>query len=124
MRNTIFIKGNVASSKNGRQWTGKYSVASKSCQKYYKISKEDWSSEENKAKWMKMIAKKKAPYKVQFTFVRNSKRRFDYINPTQTVQDLMVEYGWLEDDNADYIIPSFAPYKYDKENPGVYIKVL
>ena len=67
---------------------------------------------------------KEYPVTVSFLFVRGSKHRFDYINPAQTVQDLMVKNGWIEDDNCEYIIPQFEPYKYDKENPGVYIKVL
>ena len=28
------------------------------------------------------------------------------------------------DDNADYMIPVFEEYKYDKDNPGVYITIL
>ena len=44
---------------------------------------------------------------------------FDYINPAQTVQDLMVKNEWIEDDNANYIIPRFEEFTYDKENPGV-----
>lgn len=63
------------------------------------------------------------PLKVEFTFYRSSKRKFDYINPAQTVQDLMVKYGWIEDDNAEYLIPSFAQYEYDKEHPGVLIMI-
>jgi hypothetical protein len=58
------------------------------------------------------------------TFVRGSRRKFDYINPAQTIQDQMVKYGWISDDNVDEVIPVFAPYQYDKENPGTYIKVL
>ena len=30
----------------------------------------------------------------------------------------------IEDDNMTYIIPRFEAYKYDKENPGVEIKIL
>lgn len=124
MKEAIFIKGNVASSKNGRQWTGRRSVASKSCQKYYKISKDEWACPINKKKFLAMCKGKTAPYNVEFTFVRDSKRRFDYINPCQTVQDLMVKAGWIEDDNSNFIKPSFGDYQYDKENPGVYIRVL
>ena len=34
-----FIPGNVPSSKNGRRWTGKYFIASKSTMKYRKATK-------------------------------------------------------------------------------------
>jgi len=64
------------------------------------------------------------PYKIQFTFVRGSKHKFDYVNPLQTVLDEMVTFGWLEDDNADEVKPYFGQYSYDKEKPGVWITVL
>lgn len=118
----MFIPGNCPSSKNGRQWTGKYSVGSKSTQKYYRESKEAW--EENKKNFSKLLKGKVKPYKIEMTFVRNSHRKFDYINPAQTIQDQMVKYGWIDDDNATEIIPVFAPFQYDKENAGTYIKVL
>lgn len=121
-RKEVFVKGNTPSSKNGRQWTGKYSVASKSTQKYYKESKQDWI--DLKEGFLKLIEGKAKPYKIQLEFVRNSRRRFDYLNPAQTIFDQMVNYGWLDDDNVDEIVPVFAPYRYDKENPGCTIKVL
>jgi hypothetical protein len=40
------------------------------------------------------------------------------------VQDDMVTFGWIEDDNADCILPVFVEYKYDKVNPGVIIEIL
>ena len=36
----------------------------------------------------------------------------------------MVSYGWIEDDNCEFIIPVFEPYSYDKEKPGVIIKII
>ena len=66
----------------------------------------------------------KPPFKVEFTFVRGSKHRFDYCNACQTCEDLFTENKWIEDDSADFLIPSFKPYQYDKNNPGVYIKLL
>ena len=71
-----------------------------------------------------LIKDKEAPYKISFKFIRGSRRKFDYVNPLQTVQDLMVKYDWLEDDNMTYLIPVLDDYEYDKEKPGVYIKVL
>ena len=124
MKNSLFIPGNVASSKNGRVFARGRSLPSKSCQKYYKESKESWACPKNKKWFLDQIKGKTAPYRIEFTFIRSSKRRFDYINPCQTVQDLMVKAGWLEDDNSSYIIPSFGIAGYDKDNPGVWIKVL
>jgi hypothetical protein len=122
MKGAIFIPGNTPSSKNGRQWTGKYSVGSPSTQKFYKESKTYW--EDNKDAFLKMLKGKTMPYKIEMTFVRGSKRKFDYINPAQTIQDQMVKYKWLSDDNMEVMIPVFAPYQYDKDKPGCYIKVL
>jgi hypothetical protein len=115
----IFIAGNVPSSKNGRVWTGKYFVASKATQKYWKASKSEWI--EHKQIFVDALKDVPKPYKVRFKFIRNSTRRFDYPNPLQTVLDLMVDHQWIEDDNADVIIPKFMPYAIDYKMPGVVI---
>jgi len=120
----IFIPGNVPSSKNGRSFFRGRSIASASCQKYYKASKTFWEDKENKKKFIAMCKGKTAPFVVEFTFIRSSRRRFDYINPAQTVQDLMVKHKWIEDDNADYMLPVFKQYTYDKDNSGVFITVI
>ena len=122
----IFIPGNVPSSKNGRRWTGRYFIVSKQTQRYYKNSKKYWI--ENKKEFQKLLKGKdsqnKAPYRISFKFVRKSRHKFDYINPAQTIQDQMVKYGWITDDNANEMIPIFLEFEYDKDNPGVYINVL
>lgn len=63
-----------------------------------------------------------------FHFVRGTKHKFDFHNAVQIVADLLVAHDFIEDDNMDCFIP--IPYKindnwfsYDKENPGVYIKI-
>lgn len=71
-----------------------------------------------------MIKDKEIPYKVEFQFVRQTKRRFDYMNLGQTITDEMVKYGYLKDDDFRNIIPYFAPVEFDKNHPGVIIKVL
>ena len=60
---------------------------------------------------------------VTFKFIRNSRRKFDYVNPLQTVQDDMVKHGWIPDDHCDIIIPVFEAYEYDKNGSGVLIKL-
>lgn len=117
-----FIPGNVPSSKNGRRWTGKYFIASKTVVNYRKDTKQYYQKYAQEFK--DELAKHKLPVKVGFTFVRGTRHKFDYINPAQTVQDDMVSYGWIEDDNADNIIPVFYDYQYDKQNPGVYIEII
>ncbi len=64
------------------------------------------------------------PLRIEFTYVRGSKHRFDYTNATDTILDLFTHHKWIEDDSADHIIPSFQPYEYDKQNAGVKIKLL
>ena len=117
-----FIPYNVPSSKNGRRWTGKYFISSKTVMNYRKNSKPYF--DEYAKEFKKEFDKYETPVKVGFTFVRGTKHKFDYINPAQTIQDDMVKAGWIEDDNADYIIPVFENYSYDKNNPGVYIEIL
>ena len=118
----FFIPGNVPSSKNGRRWTGKYFIASKTVVNYRKNSKPYYMQHADTFK--AELAKHKLPVKIGFTFIRGTHHKFDYINPAQTVQDDMVTYGWIEDDNADNIMPVFVDYQYDKKNPGVIIEIL
>jgi len=118
----IFIAGNVPSSKNSKRWTGKMLINSKTVMKYIKDTKSQYEC--YRSDFKEMVAGKKFPVTVSFKFTRGSKHKFDYINPAQTVQDLMVKNNWIEDDNCDYIIPCFEVYEYDKENPGVEIKIL
>jgi len=121
-RYEIFIPVNVPSSKNGKTWTGKRLVWSKSAQKYVKATKTFW--EFHQEHFIRKSAGKALPLKVSFKFIRGTRHKFDYVNPLQTVLDLMVTYGWIPDDNADEILPVFEPYEYNKDNPGVVIKVL
>ena len=117
----IFIAGNVPSSKNSKRWTGKMLINSKTVMNYIKATKSQYVR--NRDKFLEMTAGLEYPVVVSFKFIRGSRHKFDYINPAQTVQDLMVKNEWIEDDNANYIIPSFEEFEYDKENPGVQIKV-
>ena len=99
MVNEIFIKGNVPSSKNGKRWTGKYLIHSKTTMKYIQNTMEQYM--ENKEIFSYLVNNLKPPYNISFTFYRGSRRKFDYINPAQTVQDLMVKNEWIQDDNCE-----------------------
>jgi hypothetical protein len=118
----VFIPGNVPSSKNGKMWTGRALVNSKSVQLYIRATDGYWYSLARR--FRSELNDIKAPYKIGFQFVRGTRHQFDYVNPTQTIQDLMVRYKWIEDDNANVMIPVMLPYTYDKQNPGVYISVI
>jgi len=117
-----FIPGNVPSSKNGRRWTGKYFIASKAVMNYRKATKDRYT--ELTEEFKDAIKDLELPVRISFEFVRGTRHKFDYINPAQTVQDDMVKYGWIEDDNAEFIIPAFKEYSYDKKNPGVWIELI
>lgn len=129
-----FIPYNVPSKKNSRINlrsgisipSKKHSEYVKLTERYYDIFGKEFRNTVDKLKIQK-------PYKIEFTFVRQSKHSFDYCNACQTNEDLMkdqykkkelVRKGWFEDDSADFIIPFFKPYEYDKQNPGVRIKLL
>ena len=123
----IFIDGNVPSSKNGKRWTGKRLIGSKATIRYIKTSKKQLV--EKKSEFHEMLEGKKKPYIIGYYFVRGTRHKYDWVNPVQTIQDLMVTHGWLEDDNITVMYPK--PFKikgkyghYDKECPGVFIKVL
>ena len=119
----FFIPFNVPSSKNSKIWTGRHLIWSKSAQAYVRNTESYYKEYANE--FMKSgNFHHTYPYKVSFKFIRGSKHRFDYVNPLQTVLDLMVRYGWILDDCADIILPVFEPYEYNKDNPGVIIKFL
>ena len=117
----IFINGNVPSSKNGKRWTGKYLIHSKTTMRYIKESKLEYI--EHTSIFKNYVKQYEPPFVIHFKFYRKSRRKFDYVNPLQTVQDLMVKYDWLEDDSSDHLLPVFDVYEYDKEKPGVTIKI-
>lgn len=123
----IFISGNTPSSKNSKQFvtlkTGKtLLINSKTAQKYIKESKADWLI--NKNEFFKMLKDKEKPYKVELYFIRDSKRRFDYINAAQIIFDLMQHYGYIEDDDSTNVIPIFKGFEVDKARTGVEISVI
>ena len=119
--NKIYISGNVPSSKNSKMWTGRMLISSKTVRKYIAATEYDWMA--NKSKFLTMIDGLEKPYKIHFKFIRDSKRRFDYINALQCPLDLMVKNGYLEDDNADNVIPVIEPYEYKKGEGGLILSV-
>lgn len=123
----IFISGNTPSSKNSKQFVTlkngkKLLLNSKIVRKYIDKSEMDWIF--NKTEFFKMLKGKNKPYKIELFFIRDTKRRFDYINAAQIVFDLMQEYGYIEDDDSTNIIPIFKGFEVDKARAGVEIEVL
>jgi hypothetical protein len=136
----IFIKGNVPSLKNSKV---KGIFPSKSVMNYLKsLNIQQYSVSKKTVKGYKSPDKPnlfisqisdyfkdiKYPVIVGTHFVRNSKRRFDIINAQQILFDLLSSHHFIEDDNADCIIPvSFKIngnwVSYNKQCPGVFIKI-
>lgn len=118
----FFIKGNVPSLKNSKQWTGKYLISSKTVSKYLKEHTADY--QKIKYEMLYEMENKPKPYRISFKFIRGTRHKFDMINAAQLPLDIMVDVGILEDDNADEVIPVFEPYEYNKEKPGMIITIL
>lgn len=123
----IFIAGNTPSSKNSKQFVTlkngkKLLLNSKIVRKYIDKSEMDWRF--NKTEFFKMLKGKEKPYKIELYFIRDSRRKFDYINAAQIIFDLMQEYGYIEDDDSTNVIPIFKGFEVDKAKAGVEIRVL
>jgi len=124
----IFIQGNFPSFKNSKQFTGKFFIMSKTVQKYLKAYEYQWMAPVNRGAFKGMVKDFGYPLEIGMHFVRGTRHKYDWINMCQGVQDLMVKHHWIEDDNTEIMYPT--PLKvngtyssYNKENPGVYIKV-
>lgn len=129
----FFIPSNVPSSKNGKIKTRWGLICSKATRDWVEAVEPFFI--QYKKDFLKALEGKEKPYRIGFRFVRGSRHAFDYVNPLQTVQDMMTGgfkknkdqdttyRQWLEDDNADVLIPVFEPYSYDKNNAGVEIIV-
>lgn len=113
----FYIKGNVPSSKNSKVFTGKFLVNSKTVQKYLKNYEEQWKDEDNIKKFKSNI--KEFPIKLHMFFIRDSRRRADYINISQIIFDLMVKHGWLPDDDYTHLVPVFEGVDINKDDAGV-----
>lgn len=140
----IFIPFNVPSSKNSKQFTGKYLIHSKTVKKYLnKLGIKNYSTRKKEVECyvrsanlfelhtlglQEVIQQLPKPVIVEFHFVRDSKRRFDFHNVVQLPLDLMTAHGIIDDDDMNNVIPAAYKkqdkwYTVDKNNAGVYIRV-
>jgi hypothetical protein len=126
----LYISGNVPSLKNGKEIArfGKPPnihtrlVPSKRHKAYAKATGHAWK--ELAPEFRAMAEPLPKPLYVLMHFVRDSRRAWDFTNAVDTVQDLMVEYGWIEDDNVNEMFPLPANWKVAKAKAGVYISLL
>lgn len=134
-----FISGNVPSLKNSKIATSKGVFHSKTVSKYLQLKGvksyspsrkivENYKTRLNmfvvETQGLKeALLQHKKPYKIGFYFIRDSQRKFDYINAAQIILDLMTAHGIIDDDNCDEVIPVFLGYEVDKVNCGVRITI-
>lgn len=119
MSKEFFIAGNVPSLKNGKVKTKWGLIASKAVRRYQKERGGQWFDEKFREEFLEQFKDKEFPIKLHMYFVRDSKRKFDYVNACQLPLDLLVKSNLLPDDNADYVVPVFDGYHIDKQNSGI-----
>lgn len=134
-----FIPFNVPSLKNGKIKTSKGIFHSKTVKKYlsllgiksYSSSKKTVEEFKNKQNLFRIIFKDlivdNFPVKIEFHFVRDSKREFDFNNANQIILDLLTAHNIIPDDSMSYVLPfpyqkDDKWYSYDKDKSGVYVK--
>jgi len=141
-----FIKGNCPSLKNSKVKTSSGIFASKTVTKYLRgLGIQSYSSSRKIVKgytdknrpniFLESLEGFKEsitdyPIKLGFYFIRDSKRKFDFNNANQLINDLLTAHDLIEDDNVDFILPypilndTGNCYEVDKDNAGVIIQIL
>lgn len=84
----FFIPYNTPSSKNSRRLVkGGRFIASKQTMRWRKLTEEAFIAQ--KDAFRKALKKKKKPYKIGFFFIRDSKRKFDWVKPLNTLRKFL-----------------------------------
>ena len=139
----LFIEGNVPSLKNAKIKAPKGIFSSKTVKNYlrslgiqrYSSSKKlvvKYARRDNEFQKCDVFFEKylgEKPHEIGFHFIRGTRHKFDFNNASQVIADLMTAHGFIEDDDMDNFLPypmkiNNKAYTYDKENPGVLIKIL
>ena len=137
---SVFISGNIPSSKNSKI-NGKF--FSKTVMKFLRSHGiQSFSSSKKFVKEYKTIPMtfpveeltqlfkdKEFPLIVGMHFIRGTRHKCDFGNMQQILADLFTAFDIIPDDNMDYFFAVPFPiegkyYSYDKETPGVIIKIL
>lgn len=156
-KNLIFIPGNIPSLKNSKVMTKRGIVSSPTVNKFirslgiqrYSAHRKEVKGyvDPNRPNQFKALEKqfkehakgKDYPLLLGVHQVRDSKRKFDFSNSIELIQDLLVAHDFIEDDNVEFLftvpmtIDGELPtednfrdrewYSVDKDNPGAYIKI-
>lgn len=142
MKYNIFIPGNTPSLKNSKVATSKGVFPSKTVRKYmqslgvksYSCSRNYYVNYKTRPNLFEkavepmkeVLATRETPHEIGLFFIRNSKRKFDFINAAQIICDLLTAHGVINDDDMDNLIPmpiqvAGSWYTIDKERPGCII---
>lgn len=139
-QNSIYVPGEVRSSKNSKRifkknvpksswrYNGRpvlpFITDSKAAEAYKKATNAIYK--QKASRFRHMTADKPLPYRIELLFLRKTESSFDFNNISQVIQDQMQNHGWVKDDNVKNVLPypcNPAYYK-DPENAGVIIKIL
>lgn len=123
----ITLYGELYSKKNSKRVFHRKGKTIVLPSKVYEKSKPDflWQLKDakNKKIWESLMAQTKYPICLNIKIYRKTKRKFDYNNIIQGLQDILVEAGYLPDDDADHLIPFFEKYEVDSKNPRVLLSL-
>lgn len=123
----ITLYGELYSKKNSKRVFSKNGKTVVLPSKVYEKSKPDflWQLKDarNKKIWENLMAQTTYPVCLNIKIYRKTKRKFDYNNIIQGLQDILVEAGYLPDDDAEHLIPFFEPYDVDSKNPRVVLSL-
>lgn len=106
----IRLKGNIPSKKNSR-------INTRSGRSFPSKRYTEW----HEYAGMQLLGIKpiKEKIKVSYTFIPQDKRKFDVSNKIESINDLFVDMGIIEDDNYTFLlIGDTEVLKPDKENCG------
>jgi len=117
----IVFKGDARSKKNSKQAIlirGKPRlIPSKQYQKWYR---------ENVRELKGKLEKWEGDYPVEmrFYFYRSTRRKFDFGNMMEGIQDLLQDLGVIEDDSMNHVYPIPLGWAVDKENPRTEVEIV
>ena len=139
----IFIPFNTPSLKNAKVATSKGVFPSKTVRKYLQsLGVKSYSAARHEVENYKTrpnlfaalvndmaigLSTLKPPHRIGLHFIRDTRRKFDWINAAQIIFDLLTAHGVIEDDDMDHLIPYVLEidgnaYGYDKHRPGCIVE--
>ena len=124
----LILEGNTPSKKNSKVISCRLGFPQVSCSSrfttWYKANGEKFGMKVKKGKLAgKLLAIDgygvpiHGRARIHVHFVRESRRKFDYSNALESVQDFLVDLGVLEDDNADALSIGCITHEVDKKDP-------